>query len=133
VNVWQNTTLCDCDVTQELVQLLIIADGELEMTGNDTGFLVVTSGIAGKFEDFSSEVLKDGCEVDWSTGTDTLSVVALAEQTVDTTDWECETGFRGSAEMTCQSATRLGGARHGLTIERSWSQRLCRQIFRQSF
>jgi hypothetical protein len=27
------------------------------------------------------------------TGTDTLSVVALAEETVDTTDWECETGL----------------------------------------
>jgi hypothetical protein len=93
VNVGQDTTLGDCDVTQELVQLLIVADGELEMAGNDTGFLVVTSGIASKFENFGSKILKDGCQVDWSTSTDTLSVVALAEQTVDTTDWECETGL----------------------------------------
>lgn len=27
------------------------------------------------------------------TSTDTLSVVALAEKTVNTTDWECETGL----------------------------------------
>lgn len=27
------------------------------------------------------------------TSTDTLSVVALAEETVDTTDWECETSL----------------------------------------
>jgi hypothetical protein len=93
VNVWQDTTLCDCDVTQKLVQFLIVSDGELEMAGDDTGLLVVTSGIAGKFEDFSCEVLKDGGEVDWSTSTDTLSVVALPQQTVNTADWECETGF----------------------------------------
>jgi hypothetical protein len=27
------------------------------------------------------------------TSTNTLSVVALAEKSVDTTDWECETGL----------------------------------------
>ena len=32
------------------------------------------------------------------TSTNTLSVVSLSEQTVDTTDWECETGLGRSAE-----------------------------------
>lgn len=31
------------------------------------------------------------------TSTDTLSVVAFPQQTVDTTDWECETSFGGAA------------------------------------
>ena len=84
----------DCDVTEKLVQLLIVADGELEMTRNDTGLLVVACGVASQLEDLSCEVLKNGSEVDWGTSTDTLSIVALAEETVDTTDWECETGFR---------------------------------------
>ena len=84
-------------MAQELVQLLVVSDGELEMTGDDTGLLVVTSGVAGQLEDLSSKVLENGCEVDWSTSTDTLSVVALAEETVDTTDGECETGLGGSA------------------------------------
>ncbi len=44
----------DCDVAEELVQFLIVADGELEMTWDDTGLLVVTRGVAGKFEDLSS-------------------------------------------------------------------------------
>jgi hypothetical protein len=78
VNVWQDTALSDCDVTQKLVQLLIVADGELEMTRDDTRLLVVTSGIASEFEDFGCEVLKDGCEVHWGTSTDTLSVIALS-------------------------------------------------------
>ena len=96
VNVGQNTTLSDCDVTQELVQLLIVADGELEMARDDTRLLVVASSVTGQLEDFSCEVLKDSGEIDWSTSTDTLSIVALSEETVDTTDWESETSLGGA-------------------------------------
>lgn len=67
VNVGEHTTLGDGDVAEQLVQFLVVADGELEMTGDDTGLLVVTGGVASQFEDFSSQVLKDGCEVDGST------------------------------------------------------------------
>jgi hypothetical protein len=80
-------------VSEKLVQFLVISDGELKMTWDDTGLLVVTSGISGQLENFGSEVLKNGSEVDWSTSTNTLSIVALSEQTVNTTDWECETGL----------------------------------------
>jgi len=95
VNVGQDTTLSDCDVTEQLVQFLIVADGELEMTRDDTGLLVVTSGIASKFEDFGSEVLKDGSEVDGGTSTDALSIVSLSQETVDTTNRECKTRLGG--------------------------------------
>jgi hypothetical protein len=67
VNVWQDTTLCDRDVSQKLVQFLIVSDGELEMTGDDTGLLVVAGGVASQLEDFGRKVLKDGSEVDGST------------------------------------------------------------------
>jgi hypothetical protein len=93
VNVGEDTTLGDGDVSEKLVQLLVVPDGELEMTGNDTGLLVVAGSVTGQLEDLSREVLKDGSEVDGGTGTDTLSVVALAEKTVDTTDGESETGL----------------------------------------
>jgi hypothetical protein len=97
VNVGENTTLGDSDVSKKLVQLLVVADGELEMAGDDTGLLVVAGSVTGQLEDLSREVLKDGGEVDGSTGTDTLGVVALAEQTVDTTDGESETGLGRAA------------------------------------
>ena len=102
VDVWQDTTLSDCDVAEQFVQFLIVSDGKLKMTRDDTGLLVVTSGVTGQLEDFGSEVLKDGSEVHWCTSTDTLSIVALAEETVDTTDWECETGLGGTAVATSQ-------------------------------
>lgn len=60
VDVGQNTTLGDSDVTEQLVQLLVVADGELEMTRNDTGLLVVASSVTSQLEDFSSQVLEHG-------------------------------------------------------------------------
>lgn len=93
VNVWQDTTLCDCDVSQELVQLLVVADGELKMTGNDTGLFVVARGVTSQLEDFGCEVLENGGQVDWGTSTDTLSIVALSKETVNTTNWESETSL----------------------------------------
>lgn len=99
MNVGQNTTLCDGDVSQQLVQLLIVSDGELKVTGDDTGLLVVTSGVASQLEDFGSEVLEDSGQVDGSTGTDTLSVVALSQKTVDTTNGESKTRLGRTAVM----------------------------------
>lgn len=93
VNVGEDTTLGDGDMAQKLVQLLIVSDGELKVTGNDTGLLVVSGSVASQLEDFSGEVLKNSGEVDGSTGTDTLSVVALSQETVDTTDRERETSL----------------------------------------
>jgi hypothetical protein len=102
VNVGEDTTLGNGDVAKKLVQLLIVPDGELKVTGDDTGLLVVTGSVTSQLEDFSSEVLEDGSEVDGSTGTDTLSVVALAEETVDTTNGESETRLGGTA-VQCQT------------------------------
>ena len=67
MNVWKNTTLGDGDVTQKLVQLLIVTDGELKVTRDNTSLLVVTSGITGQFENFGSKVFKYGSEVNGST------------------------------------------------------------------
>ena len=67
VNVGEDTSLCDGDVTEKFVEFLVVSDGELQMTWDDTGLLVVTGSVTGKFEDFSSEVFENGSEVDGST------------------------------------------------------------------
>ena len=54
VNVGEDTALGDSDVTEKLVQFLIVADGELKMTGDNAGLLVVTGGITSQLEDLSS-------------------------------------------------------------------------------
>lgn len=111
MNVGENTTLGDGDVTQQLVQLLIVADGKLEVTRDDTGLLVVAGGIASQLENLSSEVLEDGSQVDGSTSTDTLGIVALAEETVNTADGERQTSLGGTAaddETSVDSLTEQG-------------------------
>ena len=88
------------------------------MARHDALLLVIAGSIAGELEDLGREVLEDGREVDcgtrpksaldlfgvaivevlltWCTSTDTLSVVALLQETVDTTDGELETRLRGA-------------------------------------
>ena len=44
--------------------LLVVSDGKLQVTGDNTLLLVITSSVTSKLENFSSKVLKYGCEVD---------------------------------------------------------------------
>jgi len=67
------------------------------VTGVDPGLLVVTGSVASQLEDLSSEVLHDGSQVDWGTSTYTFSIVALAQETVDTSNWELKSSPCGSA------------------------------------
>jgi hypothetical protein len=124
VNVGEDTTLGDSDVTQELIQLLIVANGKLQVTRDDTSLLVVTSGVTSQLKDFGSEILEDGSEVDrrtWPgqktrvsntviielTSTNTLSVVALTKQTVDTTNGEGKTRLGRTARNECQQSRNI--------------------------
>jgi hypothetical protein len=45
--------------------LLVVADGELQVPGHDTLFLVVPCGVASKLKNLGSEVFQDGGEVDY--------------------------------------------------------------------
>lgn len=49
----------------ELDLLLIIADGKLKVTWDNTLLLVIASGIASELEDFSRKIFEDGSEVNY--------------------------------------------------------------------
>ena len=91
LDVGQDTTLGNSYTREELVQLFVVADGKLQMTGDDPGLLVITGSIASQLKNFSSKVLHDCCQVYRSAGTYTFSIVSLAQETVDTTYRELET------------------------------------------
>jgi len=93
MDVGENTALCDSYMSEKFVQFFVVPDGELKMTWDDTGFLVVSCSVSGQLEDFSCKIFEDSCKVDWCTSSDSLSIVALAQKTVNTTDWECETSL----------------------------------------
>ena len=67
MDVGQDTTLSDGDTSEELVQLFVVSYGQLEMTRDDPGLLVVSGGVTGQLEDFGRKVLKDSSEVDRGT------------------------------------------------------------------
>jgi hypothetical protein len=67
VNVGHNTTGSDGDTTKELVQFFVVADSQLDVTGNDTLTLVVAGSVTGEFKNFGGQILEDSGEVDGST------------------------------------------------------------------
>ena len=88
LDVGQYTTLGNGDTAEKLVQLLVITDGQLQVTWDDPGLLVVTGSVACQLKNLSSQVFHDCSQVDWGTSSYTLGIVALAQMTVDTSDWE---------------------------------------------
>ena len=77
MDVGEHTTLGDGHGAEKLVELLVVADGKLDVAGHNAGLLVVTGSVTGKLEDLSSEVLKDGSKVHGGTSTDTGGELAL--------------------------------------------------------
>ena len=83
VDVGENTSLGDGGAVKKLVQLLVVADGQLNVAGDDAGLLVVASGVSGQLENLSGQVLDDGGEVDGGASSDAASVATLLQEAVD--------------------------------------------------
>ena len=92
MNVGENATVGNGGATHELGELIVVADSQLDVTGNNTAPLVVAGSVACEFENLSGEVLKDGGEVHGGTGTNALGITAATELTSDSSDRELESG-----------------------------------------
>ena len=87
------------------------------MPWNNTLLLVITGGITSQLEDLSSQVLQDGSEVNytynqvsqwepmdirlsrtWGTSADTLCIVSLLQETMNTANGKLEASLRGSGD-----------------------------------
>ena len=112
LDVGQYTTLSDGHTGEELVQFLVVTDGQLKMTGDDPGLLVVTSGVSCQLEDLSSEVLHDGSKVHWGTSTNALAIVSLAEETVDTSHGELKPSTGATALALALGLASFTTSRH---------------------
>ena len=96
MDVGQNTTAGNGGAAQQLGELLVVADSELDVAGHNSALLVVAGGVAGEFEDLSSEVLENGGEVHGGTSTNALSVSAMLQEASDSAHWELKSGLSGS-------------------------------------
>ena len=92
VNMRDHTSTGD-RCLDEGIELLVTTDGKLEMAGRDALDLEILGRVAGKLEDFSSEVLHDGCCVHSGRGADALALgCATLQVAVDTSDRELKSG-----------------------------------------
>ena len=80
VNVGEDTTLGNGDVTQELVQLLIVAHSQLDVTGSDARTLVIACSIASQLQNLGSQVLQHCTQVHGGTATDASTIATLTEE-----------------------------------------------------
>merc|ERR1711879_716970 len=62
------------------------------MSRDNSGLFVISGSISRQFQNFSGEIFENSSQVDWCTSSDTFSVVSFAEKTMDTSNWELETG-----------------------------------------
>ena len=88
MDVGEHTAGSDCDATEQLVELLIVADGELDVPRDDAALLVVAGGVASELEDLGGKVLEDGGEVHGGTSANSLGVAASTELTGDPANGE---------------------------------------------
>ena len=79
MDVWEHTTRSNGHRAKELVELLIVADSELDVAWDDAALLVVAGSVASKLKDLSAEVLEDRSEVHRSASADTGGVASLLE------------------------------------------------------
>ena len=97
VDVGEHSTGCDGGAAEKSSELFVVADSKLDVTGHNSGLLVVLGGVTGELENLSCEVFENGGKVHGGTSSNSLGVSALLEVTSDSSDGELESGFSGSA------------------------------------
>ena len=123
LDVGEHTTAGNGDTRQQLVQLLIVADGERQEAGGDTLLLVVTGCIARQLQHLGAQVLEHGGQVHRGTLADAGRIPTRLDQRRSTANGEGQSGLLGTARSSSLPllASSLGsllvlaalGCRHG--------------------
>ena len=112
LDVGEDAALGDGDALEELVQLLVVADGQLEVAGVDAGLLVVPGGVPRQLQHLRRQVLHDGRQVDGGAGPHALGVVPLAQVAVDASHGELQARAAGPALGLPLRLPSLSATRH---------------------
>ena len=88
MDVGEDTTCGDSACSSELAELLIVADGELDMTRHNRLLFVLSAGITGQVEDLIREVLHDSSGEYAGADAHPACVATLLEVAVHSADWE---------------------------------------------
>ena len=100
MDVGENTTSSDSGSTHELVELIVVSDSHLDVSGDDSGSLEILGSVAGKLEDLSGEVLEDGSEVDGGSGSNSGGELSSLHVSGNSSDGELESSSSRSRDGT---------------------------------
>uniref|UniRef100_A0A8C5JBM3 Histone H2A n=1 Tax=Junco hyemalis TaxID=40217 RepID=A0A8C5JBM3_JUNHY len=110
----QHAALRDRHLAQQLVELLVVADGELQVAGDDARLLVVAGRVARQLQDLGRQVLQHGRHVDGSSSAHPLRVVTFPEKPMDTPHGELQPGpGRARLGLGSDLASLFAAAGHG--------------------
>ena len=114
MDVREYTTSSNCSSTEELVELLIVADSELNVARSDAALLVVTGCVSSKLKNLGAKILEDGRHVDWSTSTDSRGVSTFLQVASNTPNRELKSslGRARCALSLLLSASSFSFSRH---------------------
>ena len=98
VDVGEHPARRDGDAREQLGELLVVADGELDVARDHARLLVVARGVPGELKDLGGEVLQDRGEVHRGAGADAGGEFANLEVPRDSANRELKTRFGGSRD-----------------------------------
>jgi len=107
VDIGKHATLRDRHIPQELVQLLVVLDGQRDVTRHDARLLVVACGVPGELQNLGAEVLEYGGEIDRGACAHAGGVLAVAEVATDTAHRKLESGLGGGGGGLLLAASSL--------------------------
>ena len=77
-------------MTEKLVELDVVPDGEHDMTRHESLLVGLLGFVARELEDLRADVLKCSCQVDRGTATDAVRISALLHEAGNSRDTELE-------------------------------------------
>lgn len=90
------------------VQLLVSADGELQMTGSDTLHLEIFGSVAGQLEYLCREVFQNSCRIYGSCCADaSMASCSILEVAMYTANRELQSGTSGARHGLCFGLSRI--------------------------
>uniref|UniRef100_A0A453Q4N0 Uncharacterized protein n=1 Tax=Aegilops tauschii subsp. strangulata TaxID=200361 RepID=A0A453Q4N0_AEGTS len=120
VDVGQDAAGGDGDAAEQPAELLVVADGELDVARRDPGLLVVARRVAGQLQGLGGEVLEDGAEVDGGARAHALRVAADLEVPGDAADGELQARLHRPRHRL--AALRLAPPAAGCRCRHRWSR-----------
>ena len=77
VDVGHDSPARDGYAAQQRVELLVVADRQLDVARNDPGLFVVFGSVSCELHDLSCKILEDGCQVDWRANSNALGELSF--------------------------------------------------------